>query len=145
LPGKSRIERDASIAHPKSCVPKTLTQKHLIVGIAVLVALLHFPIGAGYAGPWKAFVTGYLIDILLPFAMYLLLGTVQLGSLRHWWVRALLVFAVGATSEILQYFGVPIFGRTFDPLDFAAFAVGVIAGHAFEELVVFKLPPGRQT
>ncbi len=120
-----------------------VTQKVLIVGIAVLVALLHVPIGSGYAGPWKPFVTGYLIDILLPFAMYLLLGTVQIEVLRHWWVRAILVFAVGATSEMLQYFGLPIFGRTFDPLDFAAFAVGVLVGHVVEELVVFRLPASR--
>ncbi|MCG6950226.1 MAG: DUF2809 domain-containing protein [Acidobacteria bacterium] len=120
-----------------------VTQKHLIVGIAVLVALLHFPIGSGYAGPWRPFVTGYLIDILLPFAMYLLLGTVRVEALRHWWVRAWIVFAVGATSEMLQYFGLPIFGQTFDPLDFAAFAVGVLAGHVVEELIVFRLPVGR--
>ena len=140
-----RIERDAPVAGPQSGVWRKVTQRHLITGIAVLVALLHFPIGADYAGPWKPFVTGYLIDILLPFAMYLLLGTVQLRPLRCWWVRALLVFAVGATSEILQFFGLPILGRTFDPLDFAAFGVGVIAGHVFEQLVIFNLPPNRQT
>jgi len=120
-----------------------LTQKHLVVGIAVLVALLHFPIGPSYAGPWKPFVTGYLIDILLPFTMFLLLGIVQLEVIRRWWVRALVVFAVASTSEILQYFGVPLFGRTFDPLDFAAFASGILAGYAFEKLVVIRLPPRR--
>jgi hypothetical protein len=120
-----------------------VTQKHLVVGTAVLVALLHFPIGPGYSGPWKPFVTGYLMDILLPFAMYLLLGTVRIGALQPpWWIRASLVFAVGAISEILQFFGVPIFGRTFDPLDFAAFAAGLVAALAFEKLILSRLPAG---
>jgi hypothetical protein len=122
-----------------------VTQKHLIVGIAVLVALLHFLVGPGYAGPWKPFVTGYLIDILLPFAMCLLLRTVRIDELRPWWARALLVFAVGTGSEILQYFGVPLFGRTFDLLDFAAFAAGLVAALAFEKLVFSRLPEGRHT
>jgi hypothetical protein len=119
-----------------------VTQKHVVVGIAILVALLHFPLGSGYSGPWRPFVTGYLIDILLPFAMCLLLSTVQLKAFRPWWGRALLVFMVGAASEFLQYFGVPIFGRTFDPLDFAAFASGLVAALAFEKLVLSRLPAG---
>ena len=119
-----------------------MTQKHVVVGIAILVALLHIPGGPGYTGPWKPFVTGYLIDILLPFAVYLLLGTVRVEALRRWWIRVLLVFTVGAVSEILQYFGVPIFGRTFDPLDFAAFATGLLEAYAFEKLLLSRLPAG---
>lgn len=121
---------------------RPVTQKHVVVGIAILVALLHFPVGPGYKGPWKPFVTGYLIDILLPFAVYLLLGTVRVEALRRWWIRVLLVFTVGAVSEILQYFGVPIFGRTFDPLDFAAFATGLLAAYAVEKLLLSRLPAG---
>jgi hypothetical protein len=118
-------------------------QKHLVVGVAVLVALLHFPIGSGYEGPWKSFVTGYLIDILAPFAAYLVLGVTRLDALRPWWVRALLVFAVGTASEVLQFFGVPIFGQTFDPLDFVAFAAGLVAAAVFERFVVSRLPSAR--
>lgn len=117
-----------------------MKQKHLVVGVAVLVALLHFPIGSGYEGPWKGFVTGYLIDILAPFAAYLVLGVTQFNTLRRWWIRALLVFTVGAASEVLQFFGVPIFGQTFDPLDFVAFAAGLMAAAVFEHLVVLRLP-----
>ena len=118
----------------------TLSRKAVVVGIAVAVALLHFPIGSGYRGPLRFFVTGYLIDILLPFAMVLVLGVSRIEWLKPWWIRAALVFGVGAASETLQYFGVPIFGRTFDPLDFAAFALGTVLAAVFESLVLSRLP-----
>jgi hypothetical protein len=40
--------------------------------------------------------------------------------------RSILVFGVGAVVEIAQFFGVPIFGRTFDPVDFVMYGIGVI-------------------
>lgn len=50
------------------------TWKHVVVGICLVVGLLHFVAGPRYGGPWPGFVRGYLIDILLPLALYLLLG-----------------------------------------------------------------------
>ena len=117
-----------------------INRRIVVVCIAVAVALLHFPIGPGYRGPWRLFVTGYLIDILLPFAMVLVLGVSRIDWLKPWWIRAGLVFLVGAASETLQYFGVPIFGRTFDPLDFAAFAFGTGLAAVFESSVLQRLP-----
>jgi len=97
----------------------------VVVCTVVPIALLHFFTGSAYDGPWPEFVNGYLLDILVPFAFYLLLVLPETRLLRPWSVKALLVFGAGACVEIAQYFGAPILGRTFDPLDFAAYGVGV--------------------
>lgn len=116
-----------------------LNQRIVVVAIAIAVGLLHFPLGRGYQGLWPGFVSGYLIDILLPFAMFLVFGISKLGWLRPKWARAGVIFAVGAASETMQYFDIPIFGRTFDPMDFVAYAFGLGLGAAFETLVVARL------
>jgi hypothetical protein len=66
--------------------------------------------------PDPAFVNGYMIDILLPFAMYLVLGVAKQSLLLGGFARGIFVFAIGAVTETLQYIGVPIFGRAFDLL-----------------------------
>jgi hypothetical protein len=109
--------------------------KGVVVGICLVVGLLHFVAGPRYGGPWPRFVRGYLIDILLPLALYLLLGIswrVLAGSRL---ARGLVVLAVGGTVEGLQYLGLPLFGATFDPLDLVMYVLGV-SGGAIVELVV---------
>jgi len=100
----------------------------VIVSICVPVGMLHFVTGPGYIGPFADFVNGYLIDILLPFAVYFLLANVRdkVRFFRPWWIAAGAVFLIGAAAEIAQYQGMPILGRTFDPLDFVAYAAGVL-------------------
>jgi hypothetical protein len=53
----------------------------------------------------------------------------------------LVVLSIGAAVEVLQYFGVPLFGRTFDPLDFVMYGVGVVAGVLLELIVLSRLDP----
>ena len=115
-----------------------INRKPVIVLIALAVGLLHFLTGPGYRGPFPTFVNGYLIDILLPFAMYLVLGIINQPILRSEITRGVLVFAIGAIAETLQYFGVPIFGRTFDPLDYVMFGLGIGLAIAFEKLVLSR-------
>jgi hypothetical protein len=110
------------------------------VCIAVVVGLLHFLTGPGYGGPFPVFVNGYMIDILLPFAMYLVLGIANQSILRSGVARGGFVFAVGATTETLQYFGVPIFGRTFDLLDYLMFGIGIGLAAVFEWVVLSRIP-----
>ena len=112
--------------------------KQIVIGICVVVGGLHFVTGPGYAGPFKGFVNGYLIDILLPFAMFLLLGVQNLSRFHGKLVRSLLVFGVGAAAETLQYFGVEIFGRTFDPLDYMMFITGIGCAALFEWAVLSR-------
>jgi hypothetical protein len=119
-----------------------VNRKVVVVAISLGVGLLHFITGPGYRGPFPAFVNGYLIDILLPFAMYLLLGIAGLPILRSPLVRGVLVFAVGAVTETLQYFGVPVFGQTFDPLDYLMFGLGIGLAAVFERVVLSRIPEG---
>ncbi len=102
-----------------------MRKRAVVVCLVVPVALLHFFTGSAYRGPWPELVNGYLMDILVPLAFYFLLTLPETPWLKRWPVRALLVFAAAVCVEIAQYAGVPIFGQTFDPLDFAMYGLGV--------------------
>jgi hypothetical protein len=115
-------------------------RKTIVVVIAVVVGLLHFLTGPRYHGPCQTFVNGYMIDILLPFAMYLLLGIIKGKILLNSVARGTFVFAVGAVTETLQYFNVPIFGQTFDLLDYLMFGIGILLGIIFENIVLSRIP-----
>ena len=115
-------------------IQSSVNRKVVVVFIAVVVGLLHFVTGPGYRGPAPVFVNGYMIDILLPFAMVLVLGIANQSVLRSGVARGGLVFAIGVVTETLQYFGVPIFGRTFDPLDYLMFGIGIGLAMAFERM-----------
>jgi hypothetical protein len=97
----------------------------VVVCIVVPIALLHFFTGSAYNGPLPEFVNGYLLDILIPLAFYLLLCLPDTPQLRPWPVKAILVLGAASSVEIAQFFGLPILGRTFDPLDFPAYGLGV--------------------
>ena len=120
-----------------------LPRKPVVVAICLAVGALHFFTGPNYRGPLRAFVTGYLIDLVLPFSLVLLLGVGldRSPSLRLPAVRATAVFLLGAAVELFQYLGVPLFGRTFDPLDLLMYATGAIAALVFERLA---FPPYSQ-
>jgi hypothetical protein len=97
-----------------------------------------------------SFVNGYLLDILLPFAFYFLLCLNEFSLLRSWIVKSTLVFGVGSAVEIAQFFGVPIFGRTFDPLDFVMYGIGVISAAildttVFPRIFEFWTPKARES
>jgi hypothetical protein len=117
-----------------------VTRRHVIVVVAVGVALLHPVTGPRYSGLFPAFVNGYLIDILLPFSFYLLLCLPDHRAIRSPLLRCLAILAGCWAAETLQAFGVPIFGRTFDPLDLGAYAIGVALGLLVEATVLARLP-----
>jgi len=119
-----------------------INRKVIVVFIAVVVGLLHFLTGPRYRGPFPTFVNGYMIDILLPFAMYLVLGVSKQSILRSGIARGVFVFSIGAITETLQYFGVPIFGQTFDLLDYLMFGFGIGLAIIFEMYVLSIIPTG---
>ena len=116
-----------------------MPKKAVIVAIALFVAALHFVVGPTYGGPARGFVNGYLIDLLLPFAVFLLTGLFEHPLLRPAWSRGVAVFGVGAAAETLQAVGVRALGSTFDPLDYLMYAIGVVGGVAFEKGVISRL------
>ena len=104
------------------------TRKLIITSIALIVGALHFVTGKSYQGPFPAFMNGYLIDILLPMTLFLLMGLFENKVIHSTLFRACTVFGFGCFVEVSQYFGYPVFGSTFDPLDILAYAVGVSLG-----------------
>lgn len=107
-----------------------------IIILMLLVASLHFVTGTHYKGPFPHFVNGYLIDLVLPFALYFLLCMYVKPIFKYWPVRCCVIFLVGATIETAQYYGVPIFGSTFDPLDYVAYASGVLLAAILDQIVI---------
>ena len=71
--------------------------------------------------------------------MCLLLGIQDFKVFRGRAIRLVLVFSVAFVSETLQYFGVPLFGKTFDPLDYLMFAAGIGGAFVFECLVLSRI------
>ena len=122
-----------------------VNRKIIVVFIAVVVGLLHFLTGPRYRGPFPSFINGYMIDILLPFAMYLVLGVANQSIIHSGFARGVFVFAIGAITETMQYFGVPIFGRTFDLLDYLMFGIGIGLAAIFEWIVLSGIPAGILT
>ena len=123
-----------------------MIKRSVIVFIALIVGVLHFVTGENYQGPFPVFVNGYLIDILLPMFLFLLMGLIQNNLIRSTLFRACAVFGFGCSVEASQYFGYPIFGSTFDPLDILAYAGGVLFGILLD-LVIFPqlIPRWRET
>ena len=123
-----------------------MTKKLIISGLALTVGALHFVTGENYQGPFPIFVNGYLIDVLLPMTLFLLMGLFQNKIIRSPLFRACAVFGFGCFVETSQYFGRPIFGSTFDPLDILAYAAGVLLG-VLLDLVIFPrvIPRWRES
>ena len=76
--------------------------------------------------------------------MYFLLclNDSRVRLLRGWRVKAGLVLAVSSFAEVMQAFGVPLLGQTFDPTDFVMFAVGVLLAVVVDRLLLERLLPG---
>jgi len=106
--------------------PQMIHKRVVIVSVVIPIALLHFFTGSNYRGPYPGFVNGYLLDILVPFTFYFLLCLSEFSLLRSWIVKSVLVFGAASLVEIAQLFGVPVFGQTFDPVDFTMYGIGVI-------------------
>lgn len=119
-----------------------LPRTPVVVAICLGVGALHLVTGPDYHGPLRAFVTGYLIDLALPFSLVLLLGVglASVPALARPLTRAGIVFCTGAAVEASQYAGISLFGRTFDPVDLLMYAVGAIAAVLFEHLAFAPLP-----
>ena len=118
-----------------------MIKKLVITLIALIVGALHFVIGENYQGLFPVFMNSYLIDILLPMALYLLLSLFEIKLIHLPLFRACAVFGFGCAVEASQYFGYPIFGSTFDPLDIVAYASGVLLGVLLDLFVFSRFIP----
>ncbi len=120
---------------------------YLIVAISLFVGLLHFVTGPGYEGPFKQFVHGYLIDLLLPLNLYLLL---QLSLRKKLSVRssrvvaAVFTFSFGVFVEIMQLNNIHLFGSTYDPLDIFMYGAGVGLGLLLDLTIISRFEKQEQ-
>lgn len=80
----------------------------------------------------------YASDLLLPFAMYFLLcvSEAKLQFLCDWRAKVIVIFAAASAAEMLQGLGVPMLGRTFDPVDFLMYGAGVLVAALLDRLVL---------
>ncbi len=116
----------------------------IVVGIMALIAALHI-LGSGrYSrGELYRLYYSYFSDIALPFGCYFLLcmAETSLPVLKGWQVKAAIAFFLPSIAETCQYFGIPMLGSTFDPLDYLMYAIGVSAAVLVEQLVFTPLIP----
>jgi hypothetical protein len=112
----------------------------ILVGIFVMliIALIFgFRIGNNLNGNLYIYYQSYAGDFMIPFGAYFLLcmNEIQLRFLRKWFVKALIVFCVMTFSEIMQLFGLYLFGVTFDLADILMYGIGVIVAVFFDKQI----------
>lgn len=125
-----------------------MTEKRIrlivLVVLCVITTILHLMPRPTYNTGYGRFFNSYLIDILLPAYLFFLF-TMNLYRLppkyldRPFLVKlimAVLVLLIGFTIETLQYFSIPILGRTFDPMDYMMYLIGVLIGLGLDYGVV---------
>lgn len=114
---------------------------YLIVTISLFVGLLHFVTGPAYQGPFKQFVHGYLIDLLLPLNLYLLLQLSlrkKLSVLHSRVIAAVSTFSFGVFVELLQLNNIHLFGSTYDALDIFMYGAGVGLGLLLDLTIISR-------
>lgn len=101
----------------------------VIYSIVALVAAAHIlRLGSYLQGELYNFYYSYFSDFILPFACYFLLcGLEQIPVLRRWEVKFAIAFLIPSVAETCQYFGVPVLGSTFDPLDYFMYGIGALS------------------
>jgi hypothetical protein len=108
----------------------------------ILIAAVHiFRMGSYLQGELFNLYYSYFSDIALPFGCYFLLCTVEVPGpvLWHWEAKSAIVFLMPSIAETLQYFGVPVLGSTFDPLDYVMYAVGAISAALVDRQVFSRV------
>lgn len=116
----------------------------VVVSILLLIALVHvFRVGTYLRGSLFTLYYSYFSDIVVPFGMYFLLflNDAYVRFLRDWRVKAMLVFGVASSTEVMQAFGLPLLGETFDPLDFVMFGGGVLLAALMDRFLFDRLIP----
>ena len=84
-----------------------------------------FRLGTYLPQPLRRLYDGYASDILVRLGAYFLryLVVANLTFARDWRARAAVVSGAASIAQIGQGSGLTVLGNTFDPRDFAIFAV----------------------
>jgi len=62
--------------------------------------------------------------------------------LERWEAKLAMAFLLPSLAETLQYFGIPVLGSTFDPLDYLMYGIGsmsaaIVETQVFSQIFVF--------
>lgn len=117
-------------------------RRAIVISIMMLIALLHI-LGPGRytQGALYNFYYSYFSDLALPFGGYFLLCATELRMpiLRRWETKLAIVFLMASIAETCQYFGIPVLGETFDPLDYFMYGIGAISAAIVDTQVFSRL------
>lgn len=124
----------------------------VIVSMMLVIALAHIINIGGYlqGAPFNLFKS-YFSDLVLPFGFYFLLCADEqwIPILRRWEVKWAAMILLPSIAEICQYFGIPVLGSTFDPIDFLVYAIGatlaaIVDTQVFPRIFGFWTPEKSQ-
>ena len=113
-----------------SNVSEYLRRLAVIYSIVALIAAVHiFRLGSYLQGELYNFYYSYFSDFILPFGCYFLLCASELyiPILRRWEAKFAIAFLIPSIAETCQYFGIPVLGSTFDPLDYFMYGIGALS------------------
>jgi len=99
----------------------------VIISMMLLIALAHIVgVGRHFQGVLFNVLQSYFSDIVMPFGFYFLLCADEqwIPVLRRWEVKWITMILLPSIAETCQYFGIPVLGSTFDPLDYLMYAIG---------------------
>ncbi len=135
----SSIERFQNAAGMSS-MSDYLRRLVVIYSIVALVAVAHIlRLGSYLQGALYNFYYSYFSDFILPFTFYFLLcGLEQIPLLRRWEAKFAIAFLIPSIAETCQYFGIPVLGSTFDPLDYLMYGLGALSAAIFDTQVLSR-------
>jgi hypothetical protein len=110
--------------------------------IVILIAVVHiFRIGSYLEGEWYDLYYSYFSDFVLPFGCYFLLCANEswMPILRRWEAKSAIAFLIPSIAETCQYFGIPVLGSTFDPLDYLMYGIGAISAAVVDTKVFSRI------
>ena len=121
-------------------MPHSTKKTIVVVLIQVAIALIHvFRLGQLFNGQAYNLYYSYFSDFILPFGFYFLLtlNEATIPAMRHWYVKAGIIFLLCASAELCQLFGIYVLGVTFDLVDILMYGIGVLAA-AFIDVKIFS-------
>lgn len=117
-------------------------RRMVVVSINLLIAAAHIIRPGSYLhGGAYILYYSFFSDLALPFGYYFLLRMVEpkVPVLRRWEAKAAVSILLPSIAETCQYFGIPVLGSTFDPLDYLMYAVGAFAAALLDRLVFSRV------
>lgn len=141
----------------------------VIFSIVFLIAAIHiFRMGSYLKGESYILYYSYFSDFILPFGCYFLLcmSEIQIPVLEgqkslmpppeflvknnfllripfisRWEGKLAMAFVIPSIAETFQYYGVPVLGSTFDPLDYLFYGIGAISAAVVDAQIFSRIFP----